>query len=60
MATRKKTFDAVAESRRWKETVARKTGGMTTGQLLAFFNRDKAVSRMQAWRKKSPRCAATH
>ena len=41
MATPKKKFDAVLSSRRWKETVARKTAGMTTAQVLAFFNRDK-------------------
>jgi hypothetical protein len=53
MATRKKTFDAVLASRRWKETVARKTSGMSAGQVLAFFNRDKALSRMQSCRKQT-------
>jgi len=51
MATKKKTFDAVAESRRWKEAVARKTARMTPAQLLAFFNRDQSLTRMQACRK---------
>lgn len=52
MATRKKAFDAVAESRRWKEAVARKTAGMTPAQLLAFFNRDQSLARMQTCRKR--------
>jgi hypothetical protein len=56
MATKKKAFDAVAESRRWKEAVARKTNGMSSSELFAFFNRDKALSRTRALRKKSPRC----
>lgn len=58
MATKKKTFDAVAESRRWKEIVAQKTAGMNTEQLIAFFNRDKALARMQTLRKNEPRSVA--
>jgi hypothetical protein len=53
MATPKKKFDAVLASRRWKETVARKTARMTAGQVLAFFNRDMALSRMQSCRKRT-------
>jgi len=60
MATKKKTFDAVAESRRWKETVARKTSGMSPTQLLAFFNRDKALARTQTLRKKSARYVSSN
>jgi hypothetical protein len=52
MAIRKKTFDAVLASRRWKESVARKTSGMNAGQVLAFFNRDKVLSRIQSCRKR--------
>ena len=36
--TKTKTFDAVAESRRWKQAVSRQTEGMTRAELLAFFN----------------------
>ncbi len=39
-----KTFDAVAESRRWKEAVAQQTAGMTREQVLAFFNRDRVIA----------------
>jgi len=30
-------FDAVAESRKWKEAVWRKTAGMTSAERVAFF-----------------------
>ena len=39
-----KTFDAVAESRRWKETVSHQTEGMTREQVLAFFNKDRVIA----------------
>jgi hypothetical protein len=60
MATPKKKFDAVVASRRWKETVARKTAGKTAGQVLAFFNRDQALSRMQSCRKRTATCVAAN
>ena len=31
-------FDAVAESRKWKEAVGRETAGMTSEEVLAYFN----------------------
>ena len=31
-------FDAVAESRKWKEAVARETAGMTSAERVAYFN----------------------
>jgi len=34
METTTKTFDAVAESRKWKEAVARETEGMTREQVV--------------------------
>jgi hypothetical protein len=43
----------VLASRRWKESVARKTAGMTAGQTIEFFNRDKALSRMRSCRKRT-------
>lgn len=39
-----KTFDAVAESRRWKESVSSHTAGMTREQVLAFFNKDRVIA----------------
>ena len=42
--TKKKNFDAVLESRRWKESVARKTDGMSRAELLEFFNSARTAS----------------
>jgi hypothetical protein len=36
---RTKTFDAVVESRKWKEAMARETEGMTPDETVAYFNR---------------------
>jgi hypothetical protein len=47
METTIKSFDAVAESRKGKEAVARETAGMTREQLLAFFDRDAVRQRFQ-------------
>ena len=44
MKTKKKNFDAVLESRRWKESVARKTEGMSRAELLEFFNSARTAS----------------
>ena len=46
-ATKKKNFDAVLESRRWKESVARKTEGMSRAELLEFFNSVRTASARQ-------------
>ncbi len=45
-----KRFDAVAESRRWKEAVARQTEGLSREEVLAFFDKAgvlTALSRMR-------------
>ena len=38
-----KAFDAVAESRKWKEAVARETAGMSAEERIAYFNRHSSV-----------------
>ena len=38
MKTKTKTFDAVRESRRWKESVVQRTAGMSRAEVLEFFN----------------------
>lgn len=43
-----KTFDAVAESRRWKTAVSRETAGMTREQVLAFFEKDRVLAALRA------------
>lgn len=48
MKARMKTFDAVAESRKWKEAVARQTEGMTTEQTMAYFDRAAVRRRFEA------------
>ena len=45
--TKTKNFDAVLESRRWKESVARKTEGMSPADLLEFFNSARTASARQ-------------
>jgi len=37
-------FDAVAESRRWKETVAATTAGMSIAERKAWFRRQSSVA----------------
>ncbi len=39
MATKKKTFDAVAASRRWRRETSRLVRDMTSEERMAFFNR---------------------
>jgi hypothetical protein len=46
MKTTKK-FDAVVESRCWKEAVARQTAGMTRAEVLAFFNRQRSLEALE-------------
>ena len=52
-----KTFDAVTESRRWKAAVARKTQDMSREQVLAFFDKDKALAALAQMRDSAPKCA---
>jgi hypothetical protein len=39
VATKKKTFDALAASRRWRRATSRQVQGMTSEERIAFFNR---------------------
>jgi len=39
MKAKTKKFDAVAESRKWKEAVAKETEGMTFEETMAHFDR---------------------
>jgi hypothetical protein len=48
MKARTKKFDAVAESRKWKEAVARETEGMTPEQTIAYFDRAAVRRRFKA------------
>ena len=44
-------FDAVAESRKWKEAVARETKGMTIAKRMGCFQRHSGITGIH--RKKS-------
>jgi hypothetical protein len=37
MATQTKTFDAVAESRKWRETTSRKLDAMSQSERVAYL-----------------------
>lgn len=37
-------FDAVAESRKWKEAVARETAGMSIAERMAYFRRHSSIT----------------
>lgn len=53
-AMKPKTFDAVTESRRWKANVAQQTQSMNREQVLAFFDKDKALVALAKMRKAAP------
>jgi len=40
---RLKPFDALTESRKWRERVSRKLAKMTPAEELAYFNRRRGV-----------------
>ena len=44
MRPKTKIFDALAESRKWREWVSRKIAKMTPTQELAYFNRRRGVA----------------
>ncbi len=48
MKARTKKFDAVTESRKWKEAVAKETAGMTPEQTIAYFDRAAVRRRFEA------------
>jgi hypothetical protein len=39
MTTRTKTFDAVAESRKWRETTSRKLDAMSQAERMAYLKK---------------------
>lgn len=48
-------FDAVAESRKWKEAVALETAGMSIAERMAYFRRHSSV---ESIRRKSEQPAS--
>lgn len=53
-------FDAVAESRRWKEAVAAATAGMTTRQRMAWFRAHSSVDAIRKGAKIKDTTAVVH
>ena len=54
MKTTTKKFDAVLESRRWKEAIARQTAGMTRAEVLTFFDRQRSLDALEGAGKPEP------
>jgi hypothetical protein len=52
--------NAVIESRRWKATVAKTMQGMNRDQVLAFFDKDKALSALSQMRQAAALRSKTH
>ena len=48
MKTKTKEFDAVGESRKWKEHVADETHGLTVQEVMKYFDRKAVNERFQA------------
>jgi hypothetical protein len=57
MKTRTKRFDAVAESRKWKEKIAKVTDGMTPEQVVAYFDRAAVRGRFEAALRRAKQAA---
>jgi len=48
MKAKTKKLDTMTESRKWKEAVARETEGMTSEQVVAYFDRAAVRRRFDA------------
>lgn len=51
--TKPTAFDAVAESRKWKETVADTTAGMSIAERMAWFRSQSSVPAIRSRAKAS-------
>lgn len=57
--TKPAVFDAVAESRQWKQTVAETTTGMSIAERMAWFRSQSSVPAIRS-RAKAPRREKAH
>jgi hypothetical protein len=57
MKARTKTFDAVIESRKWKEAVAQEIKGMTPEQTIAYFDPAAVRRRFDAALRRAERAS---
>ena len=58
METKKKVFDAVAESRKWRETTSRKLDAMPPEQRLAYLHNVGERCRAHIRSRQTPAAAA--
>ena len=58
METKKKAFDAVAESRKWREATSRRLDAMTPEQRLAYLHGVGERCRAQIRSRRVPTAAA--
>ena len=49
-------FDAVAESRKWKEAVARETAGMSIAERMDYFRRHSSVETIRSQASSAESC----
>ena len=60
MRARTKRIDAVAESRKWKESVAQETAGMTPEETVAYFQREAVHRRFKAALRQAEQAGESH
>lgn len=60
MRARTKRIDAVAESRKWKESVAQETAGMTPEETVAYFHREAVHRRFEAALRRAEQAGESH
>jgi hypothetical protein len=53
MEGKRKRFDAVAESRKWKEAVGKRIEGMTPEEIVAYFDRAAVRRRFEEARRRA-------
>ncbi len=53
MATKIKTFDAVEESRKWREATSRKLDAMTSAERIAYLRKVATRYRAEYTRRQS-------
>jgi hypothetical protein len=58
METKRKKFDAVTESRKWRETTSRRLDAMTPEQRLAYLHGVGERCRAQIRSQRAPTAAA--
>jgi hypothetical protein len=58
METKNRSFDAVVESRLWKEAVGQETAGMTPAGLAVYFDKAAVLAQLTEIRRRGKESAA--